>query len=184
MPDPDLASQSTWHPIKQLRALISLFEEFPVPVADTQIWDPTSQENHTSSEACYLLHSAAPEGTKQDLGQHRLCSLCQNLLSKEYIPQHHSDTGTFPSSAKAPWQLLLAPLSGDFIVTVLPLGCSHCACSEHLFPPSLLHCHSSAFWERLCAPPLPGVLVRMIFSQPPLFPSVFKPDSYFRVISV
>lgn len=182
----------TWHlrvlgtPLNssEYRALNSLFEEFSVPVAGTQIWDPASQENHTRSESCHLLHSAAPEGTKQDLRQHGLCSLCQNPLSKEYIPQHHSDTGTLPSSAKTPQQLLLALLWGDSIVTVLLLGCSHCACSEHLFPPSLLSCHSLASWERLCAPPLPSVLIRMIFSQPPLFLSIFKPDFYLRLISV
>lgn len=120
-------------------------------------------------------------GHKPGLGA-GFCSLCQNLLSMEYIPQHHSDS--LPSHAKAPWQLLSAPLSGNFIVTLLPLGCSHCACSEQLFPPCLLHCHSSASWERLCALSFPGFLFRMTFSQPPPFPSIFKPDSYFRLISV
>lgn len=176
MPDPDLASQSTWHPIKQLRALISLFEEFPVPVADTQSRASyKSGEPHKERGLSPAALGGSTRGHKAGLGAARagFCSLCQNLLSMEYIPQHHSDTGTCPSSAKAPWQLLLAPLS-DNSATIATGMFSLCLLWAVVSSQSPALSLLSLMRKALCSS-FPQFSARMIFSQPPLFSSIFKP---------
>lgn len=176
----------TWHPRVLGTPLNSsehffLSEEFPVPAADTQIWAfHESGRNPSSSEGCHLLHSAAPQGMEQDLGQQRLCSLCslcQNLLPKEpstapqwyrHFPQQgqgfstplrwfYSDTGMF--SLCLLWAVVSSQSPALSLLSLLRKAL--CSSSPQFFA-------QDDFLSTITS-----------FS-----PFIFKPDSYFRLISV
>lgn len=150
VPDPDLASQSTWHPIKQLRAFLSLWG---IPCTCCRHSDLSILQVRKKPHQQWGLSPAALSSTRT-----RAVFPVPKPAPKGIF---HSTTVIQALPPAGP--RLSAPLSDNFIVT---LGCSHIFM---LSPPSPLHCHSSASWERLCAPPLHSFLLRMIFSQPPLF---------------